>query len=188
MAVVDFVTVQHVPFPVKTQRRTLEPDGIAIFMLETTGDASGGNVLVTVRSDTNEFFYLLKAMTPGISNLGASDGGACVVIYNPEWLNDLQSFTPFLNMEAYIDLVISTTGVNRAIGRDLAGALQLGAQLPMGKVSPLTSATQNLFLFNYTVNVLNAVYRSAGLFYTYRKEALTVPGFLESLITPGLVR
>jgi len=188
VAVLDFVTVQVVPFPVRVQRRTLEPDGLALFTVETTGDGSGGNVLVTVRADSNEFFFLLKTVSAGAENLGASDAGMVVMVFNPEWLNDLSVFPTTFNLEAWVDLILTTTGVQRQVGRDVAGVLQLGAQMPLGKVSPLTSATQNLFLLNYNTNVNSAIYRSSGLFYAYRKEALTVPGFLEALIQPGLIR
>lgn len=188
MAVVDFVTVQNVPFPSQRSARSLEPDGLGMFHVETTGDASGGNLLVTVRAASNEFFYLLKNVSAGVQNLGASDAGAVVFVFNPEWINDLSVFPTSFNLEVWCDLILSTTGVQRQVGRDVIGALQLGATMPLGKVSPLTSATQNLFLVNYNTNVLNAVYRSSGIFYAYRKEALTVPGFLESLILPRPTR
>jgi len=188
VAVLDFVTVQLIPFPTRRQRATLEPDGVAIFALETTGDGSGGNVLVTIRADNNEFFYVLRSISPAASNTGAGDPGAAVVILNPAWIQDATAFTPVFQLEAYVDLVVTTTGVHRAIGRDIAGALQMAQHVPVGKVSPLTASTQDLALVNYILNVNSAVYRTMGVFFAYRKEALTVPGFLEALASPGLVR
>lgn len=187
MAVLDFVTVQHVPFPVQIQRRTLEPDGIAIFSLATTGDGSGGNVLITVRSSDNEFFYVLRAVSLSVGP-SAANPGPVVVIWNPEWVEDVSAFAAAFNLELVMDVLETTSANWRIQTLDVAGALSSGLTTPLGKVKALSSATQNLMLFNWATNTNAAVYRSQGIFYAYRKEALTVPGFLEALIRPGLVR
>ncbi len=187
MAVLGFVTVQQVPFPVRRQRRTLEPDGIALFSLKTDADASGGNVLVTVRSDTNEFFYILKALSLGVNN-AATQPGPAVVLFTPAWLSDLEVFPDAINFELLVNLAESTTGVWRPQGQDIAAGIMAGQTVPLGKVRPLAIATQDLMLFNFVDNINNADYLTKGLFYAYRKEALTVPGFLDQLVRPALIR
>lgn len=187
MAVTDFVTVQHVPFPVAVQRRTLEPDGIALFSLKTDADASGGNVLVTVRSDSNEFFYVLKVLSLRV-NTSAAQPGPVVVVYNPEWIEDLQTFAQGFNIELLTNLVETGSAVWRPEAQDMAGILRASESMPLGKVRPLSASTQDLMLFNFVTNTDGADYFSMGIFYAYRKEALTVPGFLNQLVRPGLVR
>jgi len=185
VAVLGFATVQLIPFPTRIQRRTLEPDGIAVFQTQDTGDGSGGNLLVTVRADTNAFFYVLKAFTARVN--AVSTPGELVVNYNPEWLNDVTASSVFFNVEVALAFIAhGSTFRPDAIG--VAAALRAGETLPLGKISALTSATQNLLLFNYETNVNAGVYSTVGMLYAYRKEALTVPGFLETLIQPGLLR
>lgn len=185
MAVVDFVTVQHLPFPTRIQRRSLEPDGIAIFAVRTTGNGSGGNVLVTVRSDTAEFFYLLKSWNIRVAS--ASTPGEFVFVFNPEWLEDVNSSPTAFNVEA--SMPVRAHGSNFRIGSaGSAEVLRIAELVPLGKVAPLVGATQDLVLFNYETNVNTSTYDSVGMFWVYRKEALTVPGFLESLRNPLVVR
>lgn len=187
MAVTDFVTVQHVAFPVRVQRRTLEPDGIALFSLKTDADASGGNVLVTVRADTNEFFYILKALSLRV-NISAAQPGPVAVVWNPEWIEDLQSFAQGFNLELLLNLAETTTANWRPQVQDVAAAIAAGKTMPLGKVRPLSATTQDLMLFNFVTNTDGADYFCQGVFYVYRKEALTVPGFLDQLVRPGLIR
>jgi len=185
VAVLGFATVQIRPFPVRIQRRTLEPDGIAFATTQETGDGSGGNVLVTIRADNNEFFYVLQAWTVRVG--AASSPGELVVVYNPEWIDDGSAFSISFNSEMRVGMVAH--GANfRPTSAGVAEVLIAGRHLPLGKISPLVGATQNLMLFNFETNVNLGDYATAVYFYTYRKEALTVPGFLEALASPGLVR
>ena len=187
MAVLGFVTVQHVPFPVEVQRRTLEPDGIALFALQTAGDASGGNVLITVRSDDNEFFYILKAIALRV-NTSVANPGPVTTVWNPEWIEDLQSFAQGFNLEITTPVLEVSATQWRQPADQVAGVLRAAETVPVGKVRPLSASTQDLMLFNWPTNTNNAGYFSMGLFYVYRKEALTVPGFLDQLVRPGLTR
>lgn len=187
MAVLGFVTVQHVPFPVRVQRRTLEPDGLAFFSLKTEGDASGGNVLITVRSDTNEFFYVLKSISLRV-NISAANPGPVGIIWNPDWIEDLSAFSQVFNLELFSAVTETTTQNWRMQTRDVEGAIAAGLTMPMGKVKALTSATQNVMIFNWKTNTNGGDYFSQGIFYAYRKEALTVPGFLDALVRPALIR
>jgi len=185
MAVTDFVTVQHVPFPVARQRRTLEPDGIALFSLATAGDGSGGNVLITVRADDNEFFYILR--TIALRNNGSvANPGPVVVVSDPEWIDDLSSFSQGYNIEIATAVIETASAQWRMTPEGSAAAIAALATHPMGKVRPLSSATQNLILFNWPTNTDASTYHSMGIFYVYRKEALTVPGFLNQLRTPAV--
>ncbi len=185
MAVLGFATVQLRPFPVRTQRRTLEPDGIAFATSREAGDGSGGNVLVTIRADNNEFFYVLRAWTARVT--ASSSPGQLIAVYNPEWIDDAAAFTISFNVEAQVSMV-AHGGNFRPASAGVADVLLAGQHLPLGKISPLTAATQNLMLFNFETNVNAGAYDTVVYFFAYRKEALTVPGFLEALASPGLVR
>jgi len=185
LAVLGFGTVQHVPFPVRVQRRTLEPDGIAIASVLATGDGSGGNVLITIRADTNEFFYILKAWSSRVG--GVSTPGQLVVFFSPQWINDINTGTSAFDIECLVNF--EQHGVNfRLRAGDIADVLRSVEIVPLGRVQALTAATQDLLVFNYEANVNLQVYDSQVLFYVYRKEALTVPGFLDQLVRPGLIR
>jgi len=185
MAVLAFQTVQLIPFPTKVQRATLEPDGIAIASVLATGDGSGGNVLVTIRADSNEFFFVLKAWS---SRVGAvSTPNQLVVFFNPEWIRDINIGSSAFNVECLVNF--EQHGSNfRVRAGDVADVLRAVATLPLGRVQALTAATQDLMAFNYETNVNLQAYDSQVVFYAYRKEALTVPGFLEALVRPALIR
>lgn len=185
MAILGFATVQHIPFPVQVQRRTLEPDGIAIASVDVTGDGSGGNVLITIRADTNEFFYILKVWSSRVG--GVSTPNQLVVFFNPEWIRDINTGSSAFNIECLVNF--EQHGSNfRLRAQDVAGVLRSVETLPLGQVQALSAATQDLMVFNYETNVNLQVYSSQVLFYVYRKEALTVPGFLNQLVQPALIR
>ena len=131
------------------------------------------------------FFYLLKAWNIRVAS--ASTPGEFVFVFNPEWLEDANAAAQAYNIEA--SMPVRAHGSNFRIGSaGAAEVLRLGDLTPLGKVRPLVGATQNLVLFNYETNVDTSTYDSVGMFWVYRKEALTVPGFLESLRNPLVVR
>lgn len=185
MAVLGFGTVQRIPFPTRVQRQTLEPDGIAIASILATGDGSGGNVLVTVRDDTNEFFYILKAWSARVG--AVSTPNQLVVFFPSGWIQDVNTGTSVWDVEMVVNF--EQHGSNfRLSAADIADVLRAVQQLPIGRIQQLTATTQDLMVFNFETNVNLQSYECQALFYAYRKEALTVPGFLEALVRPALMR
>lgn len=188
MAVLGFATVQHVAFPSLRSARSLEPDGIALFANQETGDGSGGNVLVTIRSDTSEFLYVLKTVAFRV-NTSAANPGPVASVLNPEWIQDVQLDTGDISVEAAIILRETTSTNWRMDAAQAYGFVKLCATVPAGKIEKLQAlATTNLALFNYPTNTSGATYTTVGFFYMYRREALTIPGFLEALVRPALIR
>jgi len=188
VALLGFETVQHVPFPSLRQARSLEPDGIAVFANEETGDGSGGNVLITIRATSSEFLYVLQNFTLRV-NTSAGQPGPVVCILNPEWIQDLQLSAEPYDIESSIILREGTSTVWRADSTHQDSFVRLCRTMPTGKIANLAQlATTNLMLFNYTTNTNLATYETVGTFYMYRREALTVPGFLEALVRPALIR
>ncbi len=161
---------------------------MAIFAVEVTGDGSGGNVLITIRADSNEFLYVLKSVTFRV-NSSAGNPGPVVSIISPDWIQDLQSSAEPFNLESSIILREGVSTFWRADSTHVDSFVRIASTIPTGKIATLQAlTTTNLALFNYPTNTNLADYETVGHFYMYRKEALTVPGFLEALVRPALVR
>jgi len=188
VAVTGFDTVQHIGFPTLRQARTLEPDGIAVFANESTGDGSGGNVLITIRADQTEFLYILKTLVFRV-NGSAANPGPVVAILNPEWVQDVQLSAEPYDIEMSIILREGVTTQWRADSTHVDSFLRICSTMPTGKITSLTTGQlTDLLRLNYPVNTNTAGYETVGTFFMYRREALTVPGFLDQLVRPGLIR
>ena len=188
MAVVATATVVHVPFVTKVQRKTLEPDGLAVARLASTGDGSGGNVLHTFKGQAGHL-YILRSLSAEMDEDGGVNSNPDVAIrFDAQWLadaaglaqGDFYSILSMANSHA-------TGGTKRRVGtspfiRDL---LEIGKVLPLGKIQ--RTGTFDIFSMNHRENVNGNAYVSMPLFDVYRTEAFTVPGILDRLRT-GLVR
>lgn len=188
MALLGFVTVQHIAFPSLRSARSLEPDGIALFASDDTGDASGGTVLITVRADSSEFLYVLQTFTVRVNNSTPNPGPVNVLI-QPEWVADQSQFASPYDIQGSVLLKETPLTTWRMAMETAYPIVDMARTMPTGKIRGFqATTTTNLVLFQYRANELNALYSTVGTFYMYRREALTVPGFLEALLRPALIR
>jgi len=188
VAVTAITTVVHIPFPVRVQRKSLEPDGLATARLESTGDGSGGNVLHTFRGQAGHL-YILR----GISAEMDEDGG---VNSNPdvEIRLDVQHLANSAGLsqgDYYTVLSMAnvgpTGGTNRRVSNStfIAAILDYARILPLGEI--LRTGVFDIMAMNHRENVLSNTYVSKVLFDVYRTEAFTVPGILNQL-RAGVIR
>ena len=188
MAVVAAATVVHIPFPVRVQTKSLEPDGLATARLESTGDGSGGNVLHTFRGQAGHL-YILR----GISAEMDEDGG---VNSNPdvEIRLDAQHLADAAGLSAgdyYTVISMANVGATGATNRRVATSsfiselLEIGRILPLGKIQ--RSGVFDVLAMNHRENINLNTYVSKVLFDVYRTEAFTVPGILNQL-RAGVIR
>ena len=188
MAVVATVTVSHIPFPSRVQRKSLEPDGLAVARLESAGDGSGGNVLHTFRGQAG-FLYILRAISAEMDEDGGVNSNPDVELrFDAQWLaaagglsqGDFYSVLSMANVGA-------TGGTNRRVSNVLytEGASAFGRILPLGVIQ--RTGVFDIFAMNHRENINGNAYVSMVAFDVYRTEAFTVPGILNQL-RAGVIR
>jgi len=188
MAVVATATVVHRPFPVRVQRASLEPDGLAYSQQTSTGDGSGGNVLHTFRGQAG-FLYILRAISAEMDE----DGG---VNSNPDV--ELRLVAAWLARETaqtdgnlFTVLSMANVGPTGGTNRRVASSTFIGSLLDYARNIFLgtiqRTGNHDILGMNHRENVLNNIYVSSAVFDVYRTEALTVPAILNQL-RAGLIR
>ena len=188
MAVVATTTVTHVPFPSRIDYKSLEPDGLAVARLESTGDGSGGNVLHTFRGQAG-FLYILRGISAEMDEDGGVNSNPDVEIrFDAQWIADAAGLSQG-DFYSILSMANSgnTGGTNRRVATSsfVSELLEIGRVLPLGKIS--RSGDSDIFAMNHRENVLNNTYVSMPLFDVYRTEAFTVPGILNQL-RAGVIR
>jgi len=188
MAVVATTTVVHVSFPTRVQYKSLEPDGLAVARLQSTGDGSGGNVLHTFRGQQG-FFYILRALSAEMDEDGGVNSNPDVEIrLDAQWLADRAGLS---QGDLYTVLSMANVGPTGGTNRRVATSAFIGpllayaAHLPLGRVGGV--GVFDIMAMNHRENVLTNEYVSFVVFDAFRQEALTIPGVLNQL-RQGLIR
>jgi len=188
VAVVAAATVVHVPFPSRVQYKSLESDGLALVRQQSTGDASGGNVLHTLRGQAG-FLYILRTVSVELDEAGTQCSLCDVEIrLDAQWLANAGGqaqgdFYKVLSMA-----IVNAAGASR---RRVAGGtfphelVDSGRLLLLGEIQRI--ADHDIMSFSFQENLLNNIYTSFAVFDVYRTEALTVPGILDRL-RAGFIR
>lgn len=174
--------------PASVDFKSLEQDGLAALRLQSTGDASGGNVLHTFRGQRN-FLYIVRQVSVEMDEDGAVNANPDVEVrLDAQWIADRTGqaqgdWFQVLSMA----LVTPAGGTGRRVssGSFLKAAVEVGGLLPLGELG--TVGDHDIMALNHRTNVLNNTYTSYVLFDVYRAEAFSVPRILDR-IKHGLVR
>ncbi len=187
MAVTATQTVVHIPFPVRVQRQSLEPDGLAYARLQSTGDGSGGNVLHTFRGQAGNL-YILRGISLERDLVGVGPGRDVEIRLDAQWLADSTGLVQgdFFTVMTMAEAQAAAAPV-RAISTPnfINGLLELARILPLGTIT--RGGVFDILSASHRTNILNDVYTTVLLFDVYRTEAFTVPGILNQLRV-GLIR
>jgi len=188
VAVVATATVVHIPFPSRVQVKSLEPDGLAVARLASTGDGSGGNVLHTFRGQAGHL-YILRAISAEMDEDGGVNSNPDVEIrLDSQWLANAGGLS---QGDLYTVLSMANVGPTGGTARRVATASFIGPLLDYAKTLPLGEIIRtgvfDILAMNHRENVNLNTYVSFPVFDVYRTEAFTVPGILDRLRS-GLVR
>lgn len=188
MAVVLTGTVVHLTMPSSVDFKSLEQDGLAVLRLQSTGDASGGNVLHTFRGQRN-FLYVLRQVSVEMDEDGGVNANPDVEVrLDAQWIADR---TGQAQGDWFTVLSMANVGVTGGTNRRVAGGqfqsslIEVGGLLPLGQLN--TVGVHDIMALNHRENILNNTYTSYALFDVYRSEAFSVPRILDR-IKHGLVR
>lgn len=188
MAVVIAGTVVHIPFPSRVQYKSLEADGLAVLRQIVTGDASGGNVLHTLRGQAG-FLYILRSVSVELDEAGANCTECDVEVrLDAQWLADAagQAQGDFFKVLSMASVEAIGASRRRVAGGSFPHELvDSGGMLLLGKIQ--RTGDHDIMSFSFQENTLNNVYTSYAVFDAYRTEALTVPGILDRL-RAGFIR
>jgi hypothetical protein len=170
------------------QYKSLEPDGLAVARLQSTGDGSGGNVLHTFRGQQG-FFYILRSVSAEMDEDGAANLDSDVEIrLDAQWLADRAGLSQGdLFTVLSMGIVTPAGGTLRRVPLPnfINGLLRYAEHLPLGRVGGV--GLFDILSMSHRTNVLTNEYVSFVVFDVYRQEALTVPGVLNQL-RQGLIR
>jgi len=189
VAVVTTQEITLIPFPVRTQQRTLEPDGLAVAQGTILGDGSGGNSQITFRGPTSHL-YVLRACS-GQATGSATTPGNGEWTGRAFWIEDSSPgdglFISIVGMagSSAFSNKFATTSVS---AKDLPESF---SRIPLDAVISRPSSSNGFFIVDYD-NITGQTIVIRVVFAAYRREALTVPGFLDGLrgvpLGPGVVR
>lgn len=182
MAVVDTADVTLVPLPVRGQRQALEPDGYAHAFISTVGDASGGNVLQTIRGPSSHL-YFLKAISVEVD--GALTQGNIEFLARMFWMEDVsgnQGDFFFTESAPQTTAVATRWMMSAAAAHNVARYLE---RIPLGHYRPVSLTNNGFFVASHD-NVTTQVTTMTVLFEAWRREATTVSGFLEAARAGGV--
>lgn len=188
VAVTDIVTVTHIPFPSRVDYKSLEPDGLAVARLESTGDASGGNVLHTFRGQAG-FLYILRGISAEMDEDGGVNANPDIEIrFDAQWIADAAGLSQgdFFSVLSMANVGATGATVRRVpTSSFISELLEIGRILPLGRFQ--RTGVFDIFSMSHRENVLTNTYVSLPLFDVYRTEAFTVPGILNQL-RAGVIR
>lgn len=184
MAVVRVQEITLVPFPVREQRRTLEPDGLAIAEAVQASDGSGGNNQITFRGPTSHL-YLLRQISVQATGISTSPANG-EYTGRAFWIEDA---TPGDGLFVVLEgLAASSVFANKFVLTAIASRNLVDAfsRIPLGAVITRPSSANGFFITDLD-NLTGQTITVRVVFTAYRREALTVPGFLDTL-QAGTVR
>lgn len=191
MAVAQTGGVVLLPFGERPQYGTPYPEGLGVSNINQVGDASGGDLTMSVLADPGTLFRLegfnLARGVASIVNdahIITSHGwvqdksGLGVSSYDLNWLLEGQAAA---NFSVY--LIQHNTGD--------ADSLAQIRRLPIGRLSGAPGVAQQLMLM--TIDNVDTVTHALSVWFTYwRGESLSLPGFLSSFFqspaVPPLIR
>lgn len=189
MAVVTAVEIELIPFPVRIQQRTLEPDGLAVGQTSILGDGSGGNSQITFRGPTSHLYVLRQVSLQATGSATTPGNGEWTG--RAFWIADSSAGDGlFVNIAgaAQSSAFSNRFVITSVTAKDLVDGF---SRIPLGAVISRPSSSNGFFIIDYD-NITGQTILARVVFTAYRREALTVPGFLDTLagkaIGPGLVR
>jgi len=182
VAITDFTTLEIVPFVTRVQRKALEPDGIAVGKIISTGDGSGGSIVQTFRAPSSHV-YVLKAL--GEEMDGGTLPGTSEIRFITAHLAESSSIAQ-VDFHTASGLSLSVT--NRHIGNSITRVHDTIKNMVLGSGRRVAITANDIMVYRYATNTTGQTYTTTVAFYAYRVEAMTVPGFLENVLVPGTVR
>jgi len=184
MAVVVVQEITLIPFPVLKQARTLEPDGLAVAEGIVVGNGSGGNSQITFRGPTSHLYVLRKIS--GEATGSATTPGNMEWTGRAFWISDSSpgdglfvTLASFPQSGAFTNKFVLTS----VTANDLVKSTE---KIPLGAVISRPSSSNGFYIVDAANNNAQTI-TIRVVFAAYRREALTVPGFLDTL-QRGLVR
>jgi len=187
MAIARNVAVTILPLGERPQYGSPYPEGLAVAGDQFTGDATGGAVAWVLNADPGLLFRL-EGFNLSVGNNVNMDGD---VIINHRWAGDKAGIaaavfgTNWL-LERFASAAFSTYSMVMGAGAGGDPIAQI-RRLPMGQLTGPPGVSQLLMAVNIANNFDTIGYELFVWFTYWRRESISLPGFLSSFLESPVV-